>query len=85
MMSKIRVVFFASLREKIGQSEYITELAMPLSIGEFKQQLAIELDNGQPLLEQGIQSSIDFEFARDTDVIPKNVKEVAFFPPVTGG
>jgi|TARA_R110001606_G_scaffold155751_1_gene298021 molybdopterin synthase sulfur carrier subunit len=84
-MSKVRVVFFASLKESIGQSEYIAELALPLSISELKHQLANELDKGQALLEKGIQSSIDFEFARDADIVPESVSEVAFFPPVTGG
>ncbi|MBU1293434.1 MAG: MoaD/ThiS family protein [Gammaproteobacteria bacterium] len=84
-MSKVRVVFFASLKESIGQSEYIAELALPLSISELKHQLANELDKGQALLEKGIQSSIDFEFARGADIVPESVSEVAFFPPVTGG
>ncbi|PYF84699.1 molybdopterin synthase subunit MoaD [Marinomonas alcarazii] len=84
-MSKVRVVFFASLRERIGHSEYMTELDAPLSIAELKQQLASELDKGQALLEKGIQASIDFEFARDADLVLKDVNEVAFFPPVTGG
>lgn len=84
-MSKVRVVFFASLKERIGQSDCIVELALPLSIGELKQHLANELEQGQALLEKGIQSSIDFEFARDTDLVPETVNEVAFFPPVTGG
>ncbi|QRV23934.1 MoaD/ThiS family protein [Marinomonas foliarum] len=84
-MPKVRVVFFASLKESIGLSEYIAEVAMPLSIGELKHQLATELDKGQTLLAKGIQSSIDFEFARDADIVFDTVNEVAFFPPVTGG
>ncbi|WP_441853356.1 MoaD/ThiS family protein [Marinomonas polaris] len=84
-MLKVRVVFFASLKESIGQSEYIVELSLPMSICELKNQLAKELDKGKELLEKGIQSSIDFEFARDADIVPESVNEVAFFPPVTGG
>lgn len=84
-MAKVKVVFFASLKESIGQSEYIAELVLPLSISELKHQLANELDKGEALLAKGIQSSIDFEFARDTDIVPESVNEVAFFPPVTGG
>ncbi|RBP84570.1 MoaD/ThiS family protein [Marinomonas rhizomae] len=84
-MSKVRVVFFASLKENLGQGECLVELALPLSIAELKRQLADGLDKGEVLLEKGIQSSIDFEFARDSDLIPEQVNEVAFFPPVTGG
>lgn len=84
-MLKVKVVFFASLKERIGQSEYLAEIALPLSIGDLKHLLASQLNQGSALLEKGIQSSIDFEFARDTDMVPETVKEVAFFPPVTGG
>jgi molybdopterin synthase sulfur carrier subunit len=84
-MSKVRVVFFASLKERIGQSEYVVETTLPLSIGDLKRLLASQLSQGSALLEKGIQSSIDFEFARDSDTVTESVKEVAFFPPVTGG
>ena len=84
-MPNVKVVFFASLKERVGHGECNTEVELPLSISELKQHLAKELDNGQVLLENGVQSSIDFEFARDMDIVPNSVKEVAFFPPVTGG
>lgn len=84
-VSRVKVVFFASLKEALGQSEYVAELGLPLSIGQIKQQLARELKNGEALLSKGIQSSVDFEFTRDTDLVLDTVKEVAFFPPVTGG
>ncbi|NLQ16313.1 MoaD/ThiS family protein [Marinomonas sp. M1K-6] len=84
-MPSVKVVFFASLKERIGQGECRVEVVLPVTIGELKQQLANELAHGQALLEKGIQSSIDFEFARDTDLVPESVNEVAFFPPVTGG
>lgn len=85
MKRKVSVVFFASLKEIIGQGSYSVELTLPLSIAQLKQQLANELDNGQALLAKGIQSSVDFEFTRDDDLVSENVTEVAFFPPVTGG
>jgi molybdopterin synthase sulfur carrier subunit len=85
IMPKVNVVFFASLKEAIGQGVYQVTFDFPITIGELKQKLAKELENGKALLEKGIQSSIDFEFARDADRIPETVIEVAFFPPVTGG
>lgn len=81
----VNVVFFASLKETIGQGRYSIKLALPLSIAQLKQQLANELEKGHALLDKGIQSSVDFEFTRDEDLVPENVTEVAFFPPVTGG
>lgn len=82
---KVKIVFFASLKETIGQGDYCIELILPLSIAQLKQQLASEFEKGHALLGKGIQSSIDFEFTRDDDLVPENVTEVAFFPPVTGG
>ena len=84
-MLKVNVVFFASLKEAIGQGSYQAVIDLPMTIGELKQRLSNELENGKALLEKGIQSSVDFEFARDADKVPETVTEVAFFPPVTGG
>ncbi|MCV2402816.1 MoaD/ThiS family protein [Marinomonas sp. C2222] len=84
-MQNVNVVFFASLKERMGIASYEAQLNLPVTVEELKHKLSKELNNGGSLLESGIQSSIDFEFSRDTDVIPENVKEVAFFPPVTGG
>ena len=84
-MTNVKVVFFASLKERMGTSSYKIKADLPLTVKEFKVHLSKELEGGEFILESGIQSSIDFEFSRDTDVIPVNVQEVAFFPPVTGG
>ncbi|NVK75563.1 MAG: MoaD/ThiS family protein [Oceanospirillaceae bacterium] len=84
-MSSIKVVFFASLKDVIGINEYVIDLTLPSTIAQLKQELAAELDNGQALLEKNIQSSVNYEFARDADVLTEEVTEVAFFPPVTGG
>ncbi|RUM51275.1 MAG: MoaD/ThiS family protein, partial [Marinomonas sp.] len=38
------------------------------------------------LLEEKVKAAIDFDFARDDDLVdPAKVRELAFFPPVTGG
>ncbi len=84
-MTKVKVVFFASLKESVKCDAYTLECDLPMSIAQLKTQLSSELENGQALLEQGIQSSVDFEFTRDSDQVTEAVQEVAFFPPVTGG
>ena len=84
-MTKVKVVFFASLKESIKQDTYTVECELPMTIAKLKEQLSSELEYGQSLLDKGIQSSIDFEFSRDSDQVTESVQEVAFFPPVTGG
>lgn len=84
-MPRVKVVFFASLKEAMGKNEHHVELNLPLTIAQIKQQLANELDHGDALLASGIQSSVDFDFTRDTDWVSETALEVAFFPPVTGG
>ena len=85
-MHKLDVVFFASLRESLGKEKVTIELDKVASIEEIKQAVASLLDNPDPLFEEGIQASIDYNFARDSSKVdPESVKEVAFFPPVTGG
>ena len=85
-MHSIDVCFFASLREDIGMEKMTLELSELTSIKDIKTLIVNQLDNSQSLLAQGIQASIDFEFARDNSIVnPEVVKEIAFFPPVTGG
>ena len=85
-MHKLDVGFFASLRESLGKEKVTIELDKVASIEEIKQAVASLLDNPDPLFEEGIQASIDYNFARDSSKVdPESVKEVAFFPPVTGG
>jgi sulfur-carrier protein len=85
-MTKVRIVFFASLKESLGQEDAFIELSQPTSIEEIKQILNGLLPNPDPLFADGIQASIDYEFARDSSKVdPETVKEIAFFPPVTGG
>ncbi|WP_191603373.1 MoaD/ThiS family protein [Marinomonas algicola] len=85
-MSQVKVVFFASLKESLGVSDAVIDLQGPTSIEEIKQKLNASLENPDPLFEEGIQCSIDYEFARDSSKVdPETVREIAFFPPVTGG
>lgn len=84
-MPKVNIVFFASLRETLKTDHVTLTLEQPLSVFELKQRLAEHLQ--QPLLLQdNVKAAIDYDFARDTDIIDvTKVTEVAFFPPVTGG
>ncbi|MBJ7551928.1 MoaD/ThiS family protein [Marinomonas ostreistagni] len=84
-MANLKIVFFASLRETMKCDELELQIESELTVRQLKEKLAEQLQ--QPLLlEEKVKAAIDFDFARDDDVIePEKVREVAFFPPVTGG
>ncbi|MGR0279662.1 MoaD/ThiS family protein [Marinomonas dokdonensis] len=84
-MSKLKVVFFASLRESLGIAETELEILQDMTVAQLQSLLAKKMPDGELLLQSGIQASIDLEFAREADVVTVETKEVAFFPPVTGG
>lgn len=84
-MANVKIVFFASLRESMQCDELERSFDAPLTVHQLKEQLASEL-NQPSLLTEKVKAAIDFDFARDEDLIDVfTVKEVAFFPPVTGG
>ncbi|ADZ91542.1 MoaD/ThiS family protein [Marinomonas mediterranea] len=84
-MAKIKVVYFASIKEMLGKDSEVIELDASLSVSDLKERLASQY--AQPeLASSKTKAAIDQEFARDGDIIdPLSVTEVAFFPPVTGG
>lgn len=84
-MTIINVVFFGALRESVGQSDFEFKLEQEITLQTLREAVAKELAS-PALLDDSIKASINFEFARMTDVIsPETAQEVAFFPPVTGG
>lgn len=85
-MHKIKVCFFAALRETLETEAIEVTLSDPISITDLKHKIKNQIAVSDALFANGIQASIDFEFARDNDLVdPETTKEVAFFPPVTGG
>ncbi|MEE9395411.1 MAG: molybdopterin converting factor subunit 1 [Methylococcales bacterium] len=74
----IRVKFFASLREQVGQSE---QEIMSKGVGTVSEVWA-QLGEGE--LPADILCAINMDYA-EHDSSVKDGDEVAFFPPVTGG
>lgn len=75
----IRVLFFASLRERLGKTEVLLDGNSPLSVSE-----AWEQSSGETSLPANVLVSVNQLYANaETQVNPGD--EVAFFPPVTGG
>ncbi len=82
-MNKIKVLFFATLRDRAGTRN--VEIGIPdgTSVGALKA-LIVEL---YPGLAQAVETAliaINREYADDDAVVPDGA-EVALFPPVSGG
>lgn len=82
-MKAIKILFFATLRDRAGQRQMSLELAEDARVRDLKDVLKAMNANLAPALES-VLVSIDREYASDEQLIPDG-SEVAFFPPVSGG
>ena len=74
----ITVLYFASIRERLGQEREELELPASVTIAEVWTKGTGEPWSGQAL------AAINQEYAKAGDKVVDG-DEVAFFPPVTGG
>ena len=82
-MNKIKVLFFATLRDRAGTKSVELEIPADTTVQALKDLVVY----AYPGLQQTMDSvviSINREFAFDESIVPKNA-EVAMFPPVSGG
>jgi len=82
-MNRIRVLFFATLRQRVGTKEIELEVPEALDVRGLMQRLAGEF----PALQSSLGTvlvSINREYAFEEALIPLNA-EIALFPPVSGG
>jgi molybdopterin converting factor subunit 1 len=82
-MNKIKILFFATLRDRAGTKSLELEIPDDTTVQGLKDWIVRDY----PSLEQSMESiviSINREFAFDESVVPANA-EVAMFPPVSGG
>lgn len=82
-MSKIKVLFFATLRDRAGTRSVDIDVPNATTVGTLKTRI-VEL---YPGLAQAVETAliaINREYADDDAVVPDGA-EVALFPPVSGG
>lgn len=82
-MIQVRLLFFATLKERAGVSEVTFDLPEGCQVSRLKQVLG----ERYPALQEALPSalvSVNREFAFDQDSIPDGA-EIAIFPPVSGG
>ncbi len=82
-MNQIKLLFFATIRERMGVKSL--ELAVPsdLTIQGLKAKLSAEYPNAKDSMKS-VLITINREYAFDEAVIPLNA-EIGMFPPVSGG
>ena len=82
---EIRILYFASLRERLERAEEQLELDEPIrSIGDLRTYLAARGGEWPLLLAPTTRSAVGQMMAEDATALKDGI-EVAFFPPVTGG
>ena len=86
-MIKVRLLLFASLRERLGMGEEL--LALPDTVNQVKHIREYLIGRGGAWseamsLEKRLQVAVNHRLATPYTVI-KDGDEVAYFPPVTGG
>ena len=84
---KVKLVYFAWVREKIGKAEEEIELpANVVTVGDLLNHLKTFGEEYEATLEYDrvIRVALDQEHAHHTDKI-SGVREIGIFPPMTGG
>ncbi len=82
---KVRLRYFASLREALGPEEAV-DLEPGTTLGELRDQLIARGGVHARMLARGraLRCALDQVMADEATPVPAGA-EVAFFPPVTGG
>jgi len=83
MSNKVRILFFATIKERVGLQEIFLEIPDNCSIND----LRIAIGVRYPGIIQDIQTAliaVNKEYADSMDLIPLGA-EIAVFPPVSGG
>lgn len=83
MNDHARVLFFATLREKVGVREISIEITPGSHIIDIKQAVLEKYPAITQIMDTLIVA-LNHQFASDEDVVP-NDSEIAMFPPVSGG
>ena len=75
----IKVLYFASMRERIGRSSDAININQPITIAKLWQ-----MATSQDSFPDDVLIALNQEYT-DKNTMVSDGDEVAFFPPVTGG
>lgn len=82
-MNHIKLLFFATIRDRAGTKSLEIDIPANLTILELKEKLSMDYPNLKDSMKS-VLITINREYAFDDAVVPSNA-EVALFPPVSGG
>lgn len=82
-MNRVKLLFFATIRERAGTKSLEMDVFDDLTILGLKDKLAVDYPNLKESLKS-VLITINREYAFDEAVIPQNA-EIGMFPPVSGG
>ncbi len=82
-MNHVKLLFFATLRDRAGTRSIELDIPTDLTVGGLKEKLSSEYPNLKDSMSS-VLITINREYAFDEAVIPENA-ELAMFPPVSGG
>jgi molybdopterin synthase catalytic subunit len=82
-MKKVSVLFFANLRDRVGEKQIWIDLPDGAFVRDLKASLRLKYPGLQPILATSL-ISVNKEYATDDQPIPDGA-EIALFPPVSGG
>jgi molybdopterin converting factor subunit 1 len=82
-MNRVKLLFFASLRDRAGTKSMELDLPEDLTVLGLKAKLSTEYPNLKESMSS-VLTTINREYAFDDAIIPLNA-ELAMFPPVSGG
>ncbi|RDE18482.1 molybdopterin converting factor subunit 1 [Motiliproteus coralliicola] len=81
----IKLVFLASIRERLGCDQQDYPIGASLTVAELIEQLSSRGDDWQQVLaDDKVLVAVNQQMSR-RDALVQSGDEVAFFPPVTGG
>jgi molybdopterin converting factor subunit 1 len=82
-MHKVKVLFFATLRDYVGSKLVEFEIPLGLTVGGLTDLLVTTYPSLEKV-KDSMMAAINREYAANEQVIPEGA-EIAFFPPVSGG
>ena len=80
---RVKILFFATLRDRAGTKSIELEILEDMTVQGLKDKISADYPNLKQSMET-VLIAINREYAFDNAVVPQNA-EVAMFPPVSGG